>query len=94
VSSLTILIIAMTVIHVAAFAIMIWIRLWRNEADGATGESGPLTPCAVCSAPATHRGYDGLDPDEQRDPHTGRPYSLDLSHYRPLCAAHSAALAG
>ena len=91
-SSLTILIILMTVIHVAAFIVMIWIRLWRNEADGANGESVPLTPCAVCSAPATHRGYDGLDPHEQRDPHTGRSYSLDLSHYRPLCAAHSAAL--
>ena len=38
--------------------------------------------------PATRRGYDGLDPYEQHDPHTGRPYSTDLAHYRPLCPAH------
>jgi hypothetical protein len=32
--------------------------------------------------------YDGLDPDEQRDPHTGRYWSTDMTHYQPLCAAH------
>ena len=47
-----------------------------------------IRPCAVCSAPATHLGYDGLDPNERRDPYTSRPYSIDTAHYQPLCAAH------
>jgi hypothetical protein len=38
--------------------------------------------------PSTHRGYDGLDPNEQRDPYTGRSYSTDMAHNQPLCAAH------
>jgi hypothetical protein len=42
----------------------------------------------VCSEPATYLGYDGLDPDEQRHPDTGRPYSVNAVHYQPLCAAH------
>jgi hypothetical protein len=87
-SSLTTLIILVTVIHVAAFVVMVMIRVRRNEADGTTGESAKITPCAVCSQPATHLGYDGLDPNEQRDPHTGRSYSIDMAHYQPLCAAH------
>lgn len=87
-SSLTSLIILVTVIHVAAFVVMVVIRVRRNEADGITDESAKMTPCAVCSAPATHLGYDGLDPNEQRDPHTGRSYSTDRAHYQPLCAAH------
>jgi len=87
-SSLTTLIVVVTLIHVAAFVVMIWIRVRRNEVDGTTGQSAPITPCAVCGEPATHRSYDGLDPNEQRDPHTGRSYSTDLAHYQPLCAAH------
>ena len=87
-SSLATLIILITLIHVAAFVVMVMIRVWRNEADGATAESAKITPCAVCSQPATHLGYDGLDPNEQRDPHTGRSYSTDTAHYQPLCAAH------
>jgi hypothetical protein len=87
-SSLTALIILVTVLHVAAFVVMVMIRVRRNEADGTTGESAKITPCAVCSQPATHLGYDGLDPNEQRDPHTGRSYSIDMAHYQPLCAAH------
>ena len=86
--SLTTLIILITLIHVAAFVIMVMIRVWRNEADGTTGESVKITPCAVCSEPATHWNYDGLDPNEQRDPHTGRYWSTDTAHYQPLCAAH------
>ena len=62
-SSLTTLIILITLIHIAAFVIMVMIRVWRNEADGATGESAKITPCAVCSEPATHWSYDGLDPE-------------------------------
>jgi hypothetical protein len=33
-------------------------------------------------------GYDGLDPNEQVDSHTGRAWSVDMTHYRPVCAAH------
>jgi hypothetical protein len=87
-SSLTTLIVLVTVIHVAAFVVMIVIRVRRNEVDGTAGTSAPITPCAMCGEPATHRGYDGLDPNERRDPHTGRSYSTDLTHYQPLCAAH------
>jgi hypothetical protein len=87
-SSLTTLIVLITLIHVAAFVIMVMIRVRRNEADGATGESAEITPCAVCSEPATRWSYDGLDPDEQRDPHTGRYWSADMARYQPLCAAH------
>jgi hypothetical protein len=89
-SSLTILIVLVTLIHVAAFAVMIVIRVRRNEVDGTAGKGGLITPCTVCGEPATHRGYDGLDPNEQRDPHTGRSYSIDMTHYQPLCAAHAA----
>lgn len=87
-SSLTSLIILVTLLHVAAFVVMVVIRVRRNEADGITSESVEITPCAVCSEPATHLAYDGLDPNEQRDPHTGRSYSTDSAHYQPLCAAH------
>lgn len=87
-SSLTTLIVLITLIHVAAFVVMIVIRVRRNEVDGTLGNSALITPCAVCGEPATHRSYDGLDPNEQRDPHTGRSYSTDMARYRPLCAAH------
>ncbi|MGH3297351.1 MAG: hypothetical protein ACRDP7_36715 [Trebonia sp.] len=86
--SLTTLIILVSLLHVAAFAVMIMIRLRREGADRATDETTTIRPCAVCSAPATHLGYDGLDPDERRDPYTGRPYSTDVARYQPLCAAH------
>lgn len=87
-SSLTTLIIFLSVLHVAAFVIMVAIRIRRNEADGTTGKSVKITPCAVYGQPATHWSYDGLDPDEQRDRHTGLSYSTDMAHYRPLCGAH------
>ena len=87
-SSLTTLILLITLIHVAAFVVMIVIRVRRNEVEGTAGNSMLISPCAVCGAPATHRSYDGLDPNEQRDPHTGRRYSIDMAHYQPLCAAH------
>jgi hypothetical protein len=87
-SSLTTLIVFITLIHVAAFAVMIVIRVRRNEVEGTAGNSELIRACAVCGEPATRRGYDGLDPDEQRDPHTGRSYSTDLAHYRPLCPVH------
>ena len=87
-SSLTILVVLVSLIHVAAFAVMIVIRVRRNEVEGTSGQRALITPCTVCGQPATHRSYDGLDPDEQRDPHTGRTYSMNLAHYQPLCAAH------
>ncbi|HXW44585.1 MAG TPA: hypothetical protein VEL03_07360 [Streptosporangiaceae bacterium] len=87
-SSLTALVVLVTLIHVAAFAVMIVIRIRRNEVDGTTGDAALITPCALCGEPATRRRYDGLDPNEHRDPHTGRSYSTDMAHYQPLCAAH------
>jgi hypothetical protein len=87
-SSLVVLVALVTLIHVAAFVVMIVIRVRRNEVDGTSGNSALITPCAVCGQPATHRSYDGLDPAERRDPHTGRAYSTNMAHYQPLCAAH------
>ena len=87
-SNVTTLIVLVTLIHVAAFVVMLVIRIRRNEVDGTTGRSELITPCAVCGEPATHRSYDGLDPNEQRDPHTGRWYSTNLAHYPALCGAH------
>jgi hypothetical protein len=86
--SLTLLIVLVTLIHVAAFVVMIVIRVRRNEVDGTKGDAARMTPCTVCGEPATHRRYDGLDPDERRDPHTGRTYSANMAHYQPRCAAH------
>jgi hypothetical protein len=42
----------------------------------------------VCGEPAAGWGYDGLDPNEQRDPHTGRAWFADMTHYRPVCTAY------
>ena len=86
--SLTTLVILITLIHVAALAVMIWIRVRPNEADGITGGNAKITPCAVCGAPSTHRSYDGLDPNAQLEPTTGRYSSSDIAHYPPLCDAH------
>ena len=85
---MTTLIVLIGLIHLAAFVIMIVIRVRRNEVEGTRGDSALITPCAVCGEPATHRNYDGLDPNELRDPHTGRFYSINMAHYQPLCAAH------
>jgi hypothetical protein len=87
-SGLTSLIIILAVLHVAAFVVMVVIRVRRNEADGTTGGSANVPPCAVCGEPSTRWSYDGLDPNEQRDRHTGLSYSIDMAHYQPLCAAH------
>jgi len=86
--SLTTLIVLVTLIHVAAFVVMIVIRVRRSEVDGTIGNKALITPCARCGEPATRRSYDGLDPNERRDPHTGRSYSTDMAHYQPLCAVH------
>ena len=88
-SSLTTLVVLVTLIHIAAFVVMVVIRVRRNEVDGTAGVSMPITPCTLCGEPATHRSYDGLDPNEQRDPHTGRSYSTDMTHYQPVCGAHA-----
>ena len=87
-SNLTTIVILVTLIHVAVLVVMIWIRVRRCEADDTPGESANITPCAVCGESATQWSYDGLDPDEQRDPRTGWAWSADMAHYRPLCAAH------
>jgi hypothetical protein len=87
-SGLTTLIILLSVLHVGAFVVMVVIRVRRNEADGTAGESANITPCAVCGEPAIRWSYDGLDPNEQHDRHTGLSYSTDMAHYQPLCAAH------
>ncbi len=87
-SSLTTVTILVTLIHVVALGVMIWIRVRRSEADGTTGESAKIAPCAVCGEPAIGLSYDGLDPNEQHDPRTGRAWSADMTHYRPVCAAH------
>lgn len=47
-------------------------------------------PCAHCSNPAKHWAYDHQDPDEKPesfrpDGRRNGPYSVDVSHYLPLC---------
>jgi hypothetical protein len=83
--SLTTLVILVTLIHVAALAVMIWIRV---RPDGTRSGNAKITPCVVCGAPSTHRSYDGLDPNAQLEPSTGRYSSADMAHYPPLCDAH------
>ena len=87
-SNLTTLVIFVTLLHVGVFVIMIMIRLRRDQSGGTAADRAKIRACAVCSEPATHLGYDGLDPDERHDPHTGRSYSTDMAHYQPLCATH------
>jgi hypothetical protein len=86
--NLTTIVILVTVIHVVVLAIMIWIRVRRTAGDGLPVGSAKITPCAFCGKPATDWSYDGLDPHEQRDPHTDRVWSADTARYRPVCAAH------
>jgi hypothetical protein len=92
-SNLTMITILVTVIHVIALAVMIWIRVRRTEGDGISVPEPKVTPCAVCGEPASDYRYDGLDPNEQHDPRTGQAWSADVSHYRPVCAAHGSAAA-
>jgi hypothetical protein len=87
-SNLTMITVLVSVIHVVALAVMIWIRVRRTEGDGIPVASPTITPCALCGEPSTDWSYDGLDPDEQHDSHTGTVWSADLTHYRPVCAAH------
>ena len=88
-SNLTMIVVLVSVIHVAVLVLMVWIRVRRTEGDGIPAASSKAaTPCALCGEPATDWSYDGLDPNEQLDPHSGRAWSADATHYRPLCAAH------
>jgi hypothetical protein len=87
-SNLTTIVVLVSVIHVAVLVVMIWIRVRRTEGDGIPVGNAKITPCAVCGEPSSDWSYDGLDPHEQRDPHTGQIWSADISHYRPVCAAH------
>lgn len=84
----TLVISLVTVIHVAALIVMIWIRVRRTPGDGLPSGGSKIESCALCGEEATDWSYDGLDPDEQRDPHTGRTWSANMAHYRPVCAAH------
>ena len=87
-SNLTMITVLVSVIHVVALAVMIWIRVRRTEGDGIEVPPPQVAPCALCGEPATDWSYDGLDPNEQRDSHTGKAWSADMTHYRPVCAAH------
>jgi hypothetical protein len=87
-TNLTLIVVLTSVIHVAALVVMIWLRVRRTEGDGLPVRSPKVTPCALCGEPSSGWSYDGLDPDEQRDAHSGRAWSSDLAHYRPVCAAH------
>jgi hypothetical protein len=87
-SNLTLIVILVSVIHLAVLVIMIWIRVRRTEGDGIAVRKAEITPCALCGEPATDWSYDGLDPNEQHDSHTGKAWSPDVTHYRPVCAAH------
>jgi hypothetical protein len=89
--NLTTIVILVSVIHVAALVVMIWIRVRRTEGDGIPVRDPKITPCALCGEPATDWTYDGLDPDEQHDSHTGKAWSRDVTHYRPVCADHGIA---
>jgi hypothetical protein len=89
-SNLTMITILVSAIHLAVLALMIWIRVRRTEGDGIEIKRQKITPCAWCGEPATDWSYDGLDPDEQRDSRTGKAWSADMAHYRPVCAAHAA----
>ena len=88
-SNLTMITILVSVIHVIALAVMIWIRVRRTEGDGIPVPSPKVIPCAVCGEPSTDWTYDGLDPNEQLDSRTGKAWSADASHYLPVCAAHA-----
>jgi hypothetical protein len=87
-SNLTMIVILVSVIHVAVMVLMIWIRVRPTEGDGVKVANAKVSSCAVCGAPATILGYDGLDPNEHHDPHSGHAWSADTAHYRPVCAAH------
>jgi hypothetical protein len=92
-SNLTTIVILVTVIHVAVLVVMIWIRVRRTPGDGIAIGNTKITPCSVCGEPAIDWSYDGLDPNEQRDPHTGQIWSPDTAHYQPVCGTHGRALA-
>ena len=89
-SNLTMIVVLVSVIHVAVMILMIWIRVRPTEGDGVVAANAKVTACAVCGEPATGVGYDGLDPNERRDPHSGHAWSADTARYRPVCAAHAA----
>jgi hypothetical protein len=87
-NNLTMIVVLVSVIHVVVLVGMVWIRVRRTEGDGIPVPSPKVTPCALCGEAATDWSYDGLDPNEQHDSHTGRVWSADITHYRPVCAAH------
>ena len=92
--NLTMLIVLVTVLHVVAMVVMLVIRFKKTAGDGITVPPPKITPCAVCGEPSTDYAYDGLDPYEQRDSATGKAWSADITHYRPVCAAHVPCVAG
>lgn len=84
-STLTAIVVLGTLLHIVVFAVMVWIRVRRTDGKD---DKARATPCAVCGRPAVGWRYDGLDPNEQINPDTGRALSFDMTHYRPLCAEH------
>jgi uncharacterized membrane protein YqjE len=52
-SNLAILVILMTLFHVAALAVILLIRFWPTDKVRAAGTSVIITPCAVCGEPST-----------------------------------------
>jgi hypothetical protein len=86
--NLTMVVILVTVLHVVAMVVMITIRVKKTAGDGIVVPPPKVIPCAVCGEPSTDWTYDGLDPNEQVDSATGKAWSADLAHYRPVCAAH------
>ena len=50
-SNLTMITILVSVIHVIALTVMIWIRVRRTEGDGIPVPSPKITPCAMNSHP-------------------------------------------
>ena len=87
-NNLTLIVTLVTIFHVAAMVIMIWIRVRKTEGDGIVVPPPKITPCAVCGEPSTDWVYDGLDPHEQVDSTTGKAWSADITHYRAVCPAH------
>ena len=87
-SNLTLIVVLVSLFHVAVMILMIWIRVRKTEGDGIPAPAPKVTACAMCAEPAADWYYDGLDPNQQLDSRTGRAWSADAAHYRPLCAAH------
>ena len=52
-TNLTLITTLVTVIHVVALAVMIWIRVRRTEGGGIPVPSPKVIPCALCGEPSS-----------------------------------------